>query len=448
MRALVIGVARTGEAVARHLRAERWDVVVTDDRPGGPSYEACAARVRAAGATIVEAPGVARYEELIASSDLVVPSPLVPPFHPAIVAALARGVALRGEIDLAAERSRVPLIAITGTNGKTTVTGMIAAMLEASGVRAAAAGNIGRTLLDATQDDAAVLVAEVSSFQLAFAPTLRPRVAVLLGLAEDHLDWHGSFDHYVEAKCRIFANQGRGDLLVVDTDDDVARVAATRARSRVISVSTTPALTAVARYGVRDGVLVTADGATIMPVHALRRALPHDLTNALIAAAAALEAGATLEGVRRALSTYTTLPHRVMRIGEHGGVRYYDDSKATNPHATVHAVVSFDSVVLLAGGRNKGLDLTTLTTVADHIRAIVAFGEAGAEVARAFAGIRPVTQVASMNEAVRAAHTLAAPGDVVLLSPACASFDAYENYAARGDDFAREVHALLTEAVG
>jgi UDP-N-acetylmuramoylalanine--D-glutamate ligase len=178
------------------------------------------------------------------------------------------------------------------------------------------------------------------------------------------------------------------------------------------------------------------------------RALAHDLTNALAAAAAALHVGATPDGVRAALRAHVTLPHRVTLGGEHGGVRYYDDSKATNPHATVHAVASFDSVVLLAGGRNKGLDLGALRAGADRVRSVVAFGEAAAEVAAAFEGVRPVVTVHTMREAVRAAAAAARPGDVVLLSPGCASFDAYGGYAARGDDFAAEVRALSPDAGG
>jgi UDP-N-acetylmuramoylalanine--D-glutamate ligase len=440
MRALVIGMARTGVAVTERLRREGWDVVVTDDNPGGPHYEERAALVRAAGAEVV-ASSEPQYAELVAAADLVMPSPLVPPSHPAIGLANAHDVPIRSEIDLAAERARVPLVAVTGTNGKTTVTTMIAAILEASGISATAAGNIGRTLLEATDDDVEVLVAEVSSFQLEFAPTFAPAVAVLLGLAEDHLDWHGSFAAYVAAKSNVFARQRADGVLVVDADDAEARRTAQLAPGRVIEISITDRTEG--RFGVRNGALVTPQGDEIIAIDAMPRALPHDLTNALAAVAAAREVGATLEGARRAIAEYATLPHRVARIGEHGGVTYYDDSKATNPHAALHAMRSFDSVVLLAGGRNKGLDLSVLADGADHIRAVIAFGDAADEVERAFDGVRPVRRVTSMKEAVRIAHELARPGDAVLLSPACASFDAYESYAARGDDFAREVQDLL-----
>jgi UDP-N-acetylmuramoylalanine--D-glutamate ligase len=175
----------------------------------------------------------------------------------------------------------------------------------------------------------------------------------------------------------------------------------------------------------------------------MRRALPHDVTNALAASAAALALGAPASAARLALSSYATLPHRVALVGEASGVQWYDDSKATNPHAAVHAVRAFDSVVLLAGGRNKGLDLSALADAAANLRAVVAFGESAPEIERAFTGVRPVTRVVSMHEAVRAAHEFARSGDVVLLSPGCASFDAYESYAERGDDFEAEVRALI-----
>jgi len=446
--ALVVGLAETGCAVARRLRAEGWDVVVTEDRPGGDSYAARAASVARLGATIVEAPSGERYARLVEGAAVVVPSPLVRPTHPVIGAARAAGVPVRSEIDLAGERARVPIVAVTGTNGKTTVTTVAAAMLVASGRRALAAGNIGRPLIDAVADECDVLVAEVSSFQLAFAETFRPRVAVLLGIAEDHLDWHGDFAHYVASKARVFEHQRDGDLLVFDGDDEIAARTAQAAPARRVAVTTRAPVAYADAFHLDGGALRTPDGRVIAQLGELRRALAHDVTNALAAAAAVLEVGATADGVRDALRSHTTLPHRVAFVGEHGGVQYYDDSKATNPHATLHAVASFESVVLLAGGRNKGLDLRALRAAAGNVRHVVAFGEAAREVATAFEGLRPVVTVRTMREAVRAAASTARPGDVVLLSPACASFDAYPSYAARGDDFAAEVRALQTGVGG
>ncbi|HEX5094863.1 MAG TPA: UDP-N-acetylmuramoyl-L-alanine--D-glutamate ligase [Acidimicrobiia bacterium] len=440
--ALVIGLAATGEAVARRLRAEGVDVVVTDDQPGGAAYDARSIAVRDAGATLVESPSPADYDALVADTDLVVPSPLVAESHPAVQAARRRDVPVRSEIDLAGERARVPIVAVTGTNGKTTVTTLTAAMLSASGVRAAAAGNIGRTLLDAVDDDVDVLVAEVSSFQLAFAETFAPAVAILLAIADDHLDWHGSFDHYVWSKSRIFEHQRGKDLLVYDADDDIASRAAVHAPAGRVGVTRAAR---AATYHVSRGELRTPEGRALIAIKEMPRALTHDVTNALAAAAAALDVGATPDGVHDTLASFATLPHRVTLVGEHRGVRYYDDSKATNPHAALSALASFESVVLIAGGRNKGLDLGVLATAADRIRAVVAIGEAAPEVIAAFDGVRPVTTAPTMRDAVRTAAAASEPGDAVLLSPACASFDAYSGYAARGDDFAAEVRALIED---
>ena len=427
-RALVIGLAETGVSVARALRAEGWAVTVVEDAPSrAPVYAERGEAVLAVGAELVEVPGDARVVELVAGADLVVPSPLVRPGHTAIKAARAGGVAVRSEIDLAAERASASIVAVTGTNGKTTVTTMVAAMLDAVGA------------------DADAIVAEVSSFQLAFAAeAFRPRVAILLAITPDHLDWHGSFDDYAAAKARIVMHQTADDLLVFDADDERAAAIAARAPARRVGVS--GRADAEGCFRVVDDDLVFPDGRVLAPVAVMSRALAHDRTNALAAAAAALEVGATVDGIAAALRTYETMPHRVALVGEANGVRWYDDSKATNPDATRRAVSSFDSVVLLAGGRNKGLDLSVLASAASHLRGVVTFGEAGPEIAAVFArsGTR-VEPAQDMHEAVAAARRLARPGDVVLLSPACASFDAYAGYGERGDDFAREVHVQVME---
>ncbi len=447
-RVLVLGLAKTGEETAAVLRREGTAVTIVEERPAGNEYARRAADARAAGATVLDAEPSGGWEAFIAGFDLVVPSPGVPPEHAALVAARSHHVPVRSEIDIAGERIDAPIVAVTGTNGKTTVTSLIAAMLDASGVRAIAAGNIGTPLIHfagagpTTGID--VVVAEVSSFQLEFTQQFRPQVAVLLAVADDHLDWHGSFRAYADAKAKVFAAQGPDDVLVYDRDDPVATELASRAVSRRVAVSLDPACSGAAR--VVDGHLIDADGTEIVAVDALPRALPHDLSNSLAAACAALAAGATRDGIRSALGSFATLPHRVALVGEAMGVQYFDDSKATNPHAALHAIQGFDSVVLLAGGRNKDLDLSVLASASDRIRAVVAFGEAAAEIDKVFAGMRPVVHADSMRAAVRAGADHAQPGDVVLLSPACASWDWYEGgYEARGDDFAAEVARLITE---
>jgi UDP-N-acetylmuramoylalanine--D-glutamate ligase len=435
-RALVLGFGVSNQAVARHLLVRGTDVALVDDAPTDDVRAAAAAL----GLTLVEHPDLTTLADMVVRSDLVVPAPGVPAAHPVYRLAKASGVPVRGEVELAFRWSICPLVAVTGTNGKTTVTTLVAEMLTASGVPALAAGNIGLPLSDAVgNDDVKVVVAEVSSFQLAFADSFRPMVAVWLNLAPDHLDWHGGMDAYMAAKARIWARQGPGDVAVVNADDPLVMAQAASAPSRVLTFGLrAPSVD----YGVVDGWLRGPEGA-LVEVARLPRSMPHDVANALAASAAALAARATVEGVRAALAAHAPLPHRLTLVAYSGGVRWYDDSKATNPHAAAAAVSGFDSVVLIAGGRNKGLDLSELAQAAGPVRAVVAIGEAAAEVEAAFEGVRPVAHATTMDEAVAAAAALARTGDVVLLSPGCASFDWYRSYAERGDDFARAVHALL-----
>jgi UDP-N-acetylmuramoylalanine--D-glutamate ligase len=442
MDVLVVGLAATGLSVVGYTRAAGHEVTVVEDAPGG-AFAARAAAVRALGAQVVETPGAADAAALGRGCDLVVPSPGVHPDHPALVAAYAAGVPVRSEIDLAAARIRARsdaprLVAVTGTNGKTTVTTLIDLVLRASGVRSVAAGNIGRPLVDAAGDDVDVVVAEVSSFQLAFTtPVFAPDVAVLLNVAEDHLDWHGSVEAYADAKSRVFLNQSESALAVVNADDPVADEIGRRAPGRLARYSAGDP--PPGGYGVRGEMLVGPDG-PLAPAPASHA--PHDRANALAAAIAAMAVGADSAALTDALAAFAGLPHRMQLVGEYGGVRFYDDSKATNPHATAGALRGFNSAVLISGGRNKALDLGVLREFAPRLRAVVAIGDAADEVEAAFAGAVPVTKAASMREAVAAAAAAAGPGDAVLLSPACASFDWYESYAARGDDFAREVRRL------
>jgi UDP-N-acetylmuramoylalanine--D-glutamate ligase len=457
MRVLVVGLAVTGEAVARHCTAAGDTVVVIEDHPGVASHWAeRVAATRSLGATVLERPDPGRSAQLATDADLVVPSPGVPERHPAIAAARLADVPVRSEIDLASDvlasdvwagRGAPALIAVTGTNGKTTVTTLTAAILEAAGVRVAAAGNIGRPLLDAVHDDVDVVVAEVSSFQLAFTERFRPDAAALLNLGSDHLDWHRTFDAYAHAKANLFVHQRVDDLLVFNADDPVVAGLAADAPGRRVSFSIAPGAANGYRvaHTATGHLLVTPDGDEIVAVTELGCSRPTDLANALAACALALDVVDDpvlgIVAARRALVAFGGLAHRMQVVTERDGVRFVDDSKATNVHATIAAVRGLDGVVLLAGGRNKGLDLGELRVLAPALRGVVAIGEAASEVRDAFAGSVTVVNAPSMKEAVRAASDLARRGDTVLLSPGCASFDWYSSYAERGDDFAREVRS-------
>ncbi|MFN8035902.1 MAG: UDP-N-acetylmuramoyl-L-alanine--D-glutamate ligase [Acidimicrobiia bacterium] len=450
-RVLVLGLGVTGEAVVRHAAAVGDLVTVVEERPGSERYQAWARDASARGVSLVESPRANAWRELVADTDLVVPSPGVPEGHLALQAAREQGVPVRSEIDLAAEIAPMPIVAIAGTNGKTTVTTLTASMLERSGARTVAAGNIGRPLLDAVRSDLDVVVAEVSSFQLRFTTAaFRPRVAVLLNVADDHLDWHPSLEEYAQAKARVFRNQADGDLLVCCGDDRVAARLAGEAPARRATYHSTSGrpwyrLERDVVEGDRAGDLADALGDALGDGEALEALRPVDRGNAVAAAIAALEVGAGRDGIRAAIAEFRGLPHRVQPVGKAGGVEYYDDSKATNPHAALRAIEGFDRVVLVAGGRNKGLDLSVLRAAVPRLRSVVAIGEAADELERTLAGLVPVVRASSMHDAVRAARSRARAGDTVLLSPACASFDWYENYAQRGEDFAREVQELLAE---
>ncbi|HEX2699366.1 MAG TPA: UDP-N-acetylmuramoyl-L-alanine--D-glutamate ligase [Acidimicrobiales bacterium] len=426
--AVVVGFGVTGRAAVEHLVRAGWRVIVVEDSV----TEATARAVAFLGATLGTVADVT-------TADVVVPSPGVGPDHPVFAAGREAGAGVMSEVELAwraAPDKRY--VAVTGTNGKTTVTTLVAAMLAAAGRRVVAAGNIGLPLVTAVAGDADTVVVEVSSFQLQYTERFRPDVAVWLNLAQDHLDWHRSMEDYAAAKARIWANQGPDGVAVVNADDPGVMAAAGTAPGRVVTFGAA----AGADWFVEGGSL-RGPGGPVMAVADLPRSFPHDVSNALAAMAAATAAGADLVACAAGAARLEGLPHRVQLVGEAGGVRFYDDSKATTPASVVAALQAFDSVVLIAGGRNKGLDLRPLAGEGHRLRAVVAIGEAAHEVETALAGVAPVTVATSMGDAVRRAAAAAGPGDVVLLSPACASFDWYRSYAERGDDFTRHARSLM-----
>ncbi len=432
-RVLVVGLGVSGAAAVRHLQRAGAEVLASDD-DAGDRPRAVAAEL---GVELLCAPDPDTLAGLAPSLDEIVVSPGVPASHPVFT---LDGPPVIGEVELAWRRARVPVVAVTGTNGKTTVVTLVAAMLESSGLRAVAAGNIGLPLVEAVESDAEILVVEVSSFQLALTDRFRPAVSGWLNFSDDHLDWHGSLDHYRSAKARIWANAGPGDVVVANVEDPVvvaAAAAPTSAGARLVGFGID-----AGDWRLDDGNLLGPGGEVLARCDELRRSRPHDVVDALCAAALARAAGATAEGTRAALLAFGGLPHRVELVGEARGVRYFDDSKATTPGAVLAAVSGFDSAVLIAGGRNKGLDLGILRVAAPRLRGVVAIGEAAAEIRAAFEGACPVEEAATMDEAVRRASTMASSGDAVLLSPACASFDWYGNYAERGRDFRRAVELL------
>jgi UDP-N-acetylmuramoylalanine--D-glutamate ligase len=422
MRALLIGFGVTNQAVAEALHKRGHETVVVDDKDFGGT------------------PDVATYERLIGDVDMVVPSPGVGDVHVALDLARRAGVAVRSEFDLAAEWDHRPLLAITGTDGKTTVTTLTTNMLQASGQRAAAVGNTDVPLVAAIDDPSIdVFVVEASSFRIDHSERFAPSVGTWLNFSPDHLNLHRSLESYELAKAKLWRDQSPDDVAIGYVDDAVVMRHLRSAPARHITFG----LGDGADYRVEDDSLVTDAGEVLAGVAELPRRFPHDLTNSLAAAATALAGGATIAGCHDALVRFEGLPHRISLVRELDGVRWYDDSKATTPNATLTATKSFDSIVLIAGGQNKGLDLGVLIEAAPRVRAVVAIGDAAGEVESAFAGARPVVVADSMAAAVAAAHRLAQTGDAVLLSPACASFDWYRSYGERGDDFSNQVRNLI-----
>jgi len=442
---LVVGLGVTGEAVARALVDHGHAAVVVEDRP----TDRQAAVAAELGLEFLASPALDALSPAVAGAEAVLPSPGIPDAHPVFAMAREAGVPVRSEFDLAGAWDERPIAAITGTNGKTTVTTLVTDMLLASGHRAVAAGNTDVPLVAAIADPAVdTFVVEASSFRLGHTEHFRPAVATWLNFAPDHLDVHASLAAYEAAKARIWADQQPADLAVANADDPVVRAHGGAAPRVEFS------LLATEGFHVADGVLITDDGTELVAIDSLWRSFPHDVANSLAASATALGVGATLEGVRRTLVDFPGMHHRVELVAEHDGLRYYDDSKATAPHAVAAALAGFAPtaraasprgglVVLIAGGRNKGIDLSPLAADVAPVRAVVAIGDAAADVEAAFRGHRPVERAASMDDAVARATALARPGDAVLLSPGCASFDWYSSYGERGDDFVRAVHAHI-----
>ena len=440
---LVYGMAITGVATARALVGRGVRVLVADDTATDERRQIASEL----GTELIEAPDSDAIRRLVRSVDAVAPAPGVPETHAVVTTALELDVPLRTEIDLAYEWEQErpggarPMIAITGTDGKTTTTMMVAAMLDAAGVKAAAVGNTEVPLIAALDHDLDAFAVECSSFRLSWLRSFRADAAIWLNLAPDHQNWHSSLASYEHAKANVWRYQRSTDVAVGWSGDRAVMGHLAMAPARHVTFGL-----GHADYRTADDegrLLLAGPQGAFAESASLSRTFPHDLTNALAAAAACIESGLVRpEQVDAGLAAFRFPPHRIEPVGEFAGVAWYNDSKATSPHAALTAIRSFQSLVLIAGGRNKGLDLASLAAEAGRIRAVVAIGESADEVAAAFAGrCGLVLRATTMDDAVARAAAVARPGDAVVLSPACASFDWYPagGYPARGDDFRRAV---------
>jgi UDP-N-acetylmuramoylalanine--D-glutamate ligase len=440
-RATVVGLAKSGIAAARLLSAAGARVRGTDAKPVaslGPDVAA----LPAAGVSLVDGP--AAFD----GAELVVVSPGVPLDGEQLAPARARLVPVIGELELAWRVMEAETIAITGTNGKTTTTALTGALLAAQPRPVFVGGNIGTPLAARALDFAAdgIVVAEVSSFQLESIEAFRPRVAAVLNVTPDHLDRHRTFAGYVDAKARIFMNQTEHDCAVLNADDETARGLASRTRAHVVWFSRQRRLD----HGVfvEDGwVVARLNGHVdrVCPLAEIRLRGAHNVENVLAATACALWTGMAVDAIRRAVGAFHAVAHRIEFVRDIGGVQFYNDSKGTNVDSTIKALESFgERIVLIAGGKGKGQDFTPLADAArGRVAHAVVLGEDGGRIAAALeqAGIG-VSVATSMATAIERARAAAAPGDVVLLSPACASFDMFDNYEHRGEVFKKLVEEL------
>jgi len=449
---LVVGLGATGEAVTAFLIKRGARVTVTD-ATGSDALGERARRIREMGATL-EAGG--HRQASFDGADLIVISPGVSHTIAPVRRAVAKGVRLVGEIELASRFISEPIIAVTGTNGKTTTTTLIGEMLKASGVGAFVGGNIGLPLIDYadSSEKAAVIVAEISSFQLDTIEAFRPRVAVLLNIAEDHLDRYPDLVGYARSKGRLFENQQAGDIAVINAGDALSCNVSRTARSQKryfqfetgdMTAAKPPAASITAKRVVfRDPEVPDRAGHLILNRADYPLYGHHNWENAAAAGLAVLAAGGSYAGIQRALHDFKGLAHRLEQIAVLDGVTYFNDSKATNVAALQRALACFNQpVVLILGGRNKDCDFNLLKEpLRQNVKQVIALGEASREITDTLATAIPVKRAESMPDAVTKARDSAVNGDIVLLSPACTSFDMYNSYAERGEDFRTEVFKL------
>lgn len=459
----VIGAARSGISAARILTEMGATVTLSDSQSEEKIGKERAAEARSAAAKFI--PGSTISEALPHLTSLVVTSPGVPKTAPVLAGAIRRDLSIWSEIELAYRLTDAPIVAITGTNGKTTTTILIAKLLETARIHATIAGNVSADEIKQTLVDAAwkakkeVIVAEISSFQLEWVEQFAPKVAILTNITPDHLNRHASFEEYAETKARIFAAQEHHDLAIVNDDDKAARNIGDSwekrgYRGRLLWFSRTNVFTsAVPAAFVEDGVITVrleagGDSVAILPVSELPQSLPgnHSIENVLAASAAALFMGATPEAIAQGIREFKGVAHRMEWVAEHNGVAFINNSMCTNTAAAVSSLSAMTRpTVVIAGGVDKESDFSDLTPVLHtHAKHLILIGRAADKMEQTFraGGYDKISRAESMADAVNLARSLAVPGDAVLLSPACASFDMFADFEARGSAFREAVRSF------
>jgi UDP-N-acetylmuramoylalanine--D-glutamate ligase len=443
-RVTVLGAGRSGLASVRLLLKRRAKVFLSDS----------AAKEKYAD-TITELDELAvPYEfgtnsHLVLEADMIVISPGVPVTIPILDLARAKNIPIIGEIELASAFAEAPIVAITGTNGKTTTTALTAEIFKDASWNTVVAGNIGTAFADTIEQavgEKAVNVLEVSSFQLDTIKDFRPKVSALLNITPDHLDRYKNYEAYIQSKFRITENQKGHDIFVYNHDDEVVRSFADTLSIRTYGFSLTEQMKNGA-YVENDELVIRIgrEKESVLPISKIGIPGPHNLMNAMAATLIARAMGIELESIRKTLEAFKGVEHRIEFVRELNGVKYYNDSKATNVDSVKYALQSFkEPIVLIAGGKDKGNDYKAIKgLVKEHVKAIVTVGDGAAKIEKFFKDILPICPADhSMEKAIELARETAASGDVVLLSPACASFDMFDNYEHRGRVFKELVSNL------
>lgn len=445
-RVLVVGLARTGVATASFCAARGARVTATEER-GEAAVGDAVRTLRDAGCRL-EFGG--HSNEIFLAQDLIVPSPGVPASLPGLAAARGAGILVWSEIELAWRFLRGRFVAITGSNGKTTTTSLVGHILENASLPAIVAGNIGTPVIARVQDsaDMTITVAEVSSFQLELIDTMRPDIAVFLNLTPDHLDRHGSFESYARAKARIFENQTERDAVVLNADDaESKRYAPEKPQIYWFSRAKRVASGAF----VQDGQIVFREEGEDLPLLSLsdiRLRGQHNVENVLAAAATTFLLGVEPAAIAEGVRTFPGVEHRIEFVAQIGGVDFFNDSKATNVDAAAKAIEAFPGgLLVILGGKDKGSSYAPLAELLrQRARQAFLIGAAAQKIEAELSGAVPLTQAGTLDRAVALAFECAQPGDTVLLAPACASFDQFENYEQRGRVFKQLVRALAPQA--
>jgi UDP-N-acetylmuramoylalanine--D-glutamate ligase len=441
-RVLVVGLGKSGLSAAMFLRGQGARVTVSDTRSAMALEKEIPALLEAG--IMVESGGHGLLT--FRRQDLIVISPGVAMDTPEVKQVIAFGLPVIGELELASRYLQGRVVAITGSNGKTTTTTLVGKIFADAGVSTLVGGNIGLPVIDlvAKSTPETVSVLEVSSFQLETVEEFHPWIAVILNITPDHLDRHGSFESYVAAKERIFARQDANDFLVLNGDDRVAQMCAARAKSQVFWFSRMKAV----RRGafVRDGVIVWVEkegGITepVMPVAEIPLKGAHNVENVLSAVCAARLAKIPAESVRASVAAFSAVEHRLELVRKFNEIEFYNDSKATNVDAAMKAVASFPGGVhLILGGKDKDSDYATMAELLKkRVKIVYTVGSAAEKIERQLHGVVKMVSAQTIERAVAEAAKAAVPGDVVLLSPACSSFDQFENYEHRGRVFRQSV---------